>query len=210
METDIGEVLQMQTVFTNVSKGQLAKAEDLLAAFGTDKQAEVCLQILSKGELQVSEKERSANIESMFRDIATIVSEKCVNPETNRPFPVTLIEKAMKDVHFSVKPTKSTKQQALEAIKLLTESAALNIRRAHMRLKVSVPAKDGKKLREKIKKLATKVEEEDFSGDLEMIFLIDPGCFREIDELVRQDTKGKGHLEVVSLKDVNDEEERIE
>lgn len=42
------------------------------------------------------------------------------------------------------------------------------------------------------------------------IFLIDPGCFREIDELVRQDTKGKGHLEVVSLKDVNDEEERIE
>lgn len=44
-ETDIGEVLQMQTVFTNVSKGQLAKAEDLLAAFGTDKQAEVCLQV---------------------------------------------------------------------------------------------------------------------------------------------------------------------
>lgn len=42
------------------------------------------------------------------------------------------------------------------------------------------------------------------------IFLIDPGCFREIDELIRSDTKGKGHLEVVSLKDVNDEEERIE
>lgn len=42
------------------------------------------------------------------------------------------------------------------------------------------------------------------------IFLIDPGCFREIDELILSDTKGKGHLEVVSLKDVNEEEERIE
>lgn len=80
------------------------------------------VKILSKGELQVSEKERSANIESMFRDIATIVSEKCVNPETNRPFPVTLIEKAMKDVHFSVKPTKSTKQQ----VKPLLKSFVLN------------------------------------------------------------------------------------
>ena len=69
------------------------------------------LQILSKGELQVSEKERHAQLESMFRDIATIVADKCVNPDTNRPYTVTMIEKAMKDLHFSVKPTRNTKQQ---------------------------------------------------------------------------------------------------
>ena len=69
------------------------------------------IKILAKGELQVSEKERHANLESMFRDIATIVADMCVDPDTNRPYPVTLIERAMKDVHFSVKPTKSTKQQ---------------------------------------------------------------------------------------------------
>jgi len=42
------------------------------------------------------------------------------------------------------------------------------------------------------------------------VFLIDPGCFREVDEIVRSDSKGKGHVEVVSLKDVNDELERLE
>jgi len=68
-------------------------------------------QILAKGELQVSEKERHAQLESMFRDIATIVADKCVNPDTNRPYTVTMIEKAMKDLHFSVKPTRNTKQQ---------------------------------------------------------------------------------------------------
>ena len=47
----------------------------------------------------------------MFRDIATTVSDKCVNTENNRPYPVTLIETAMKELHFSVKPSKSTKQQ---------------------------------------------------------------------------------------------------
>jgi len=210
IETDIDEVLQTPLVFTNVSKGQGAKVDDLKAAFGTDDQKKICLEILSKGELQVSEKERSANLESTFRDIATVVADKCVNPDTNRPYPVTLIERAMKDAHISIKPTRSTKQQALDVIKQLKESNALNIQRAQMRLKISIPAKDGKKVREKIKKLASKVEVEEFTDDLEMVFLVDPGCFREVDEIVRTDTKGTGHLEVLSLRDVNEEEERIE
>lgn len=69
------------------------------------------LQILAKGELQVSDKERHTQLEQMFRDIATIVADKCVNPETKRPYTVILIERAMKDIHYSVKPGKSTKQQ---------------------------------------------------------------------------------------------------
>jgi ribosome maturation protein SDO1 len=210
IETDIDEVLQTPLVFTNVSKGQGAKVDDLKAAFGTDDQKKICLEILSKGELQVSEKERSANLESTFRDIATVVADKCVNPDTNRPYTVTLIERAMKDAHVSIKPTRSTKQQALEVIKQLTESGTINIQRAQMRLKVSVPAKDGKRVREKIRKLASKVEVDEFPDDLEMIFLVDPGCFREVDELIRTDTKGKGHLEVLSLRDVNEEEEKFE
>lgn len=39
------------------------------------------------------------------------ISDKCVNPETKRPYPVSIIEKAMKDVHFSVKPNRNSKQQ---------------------------------------------------------------------------------------------------
>ena len=73
-EKDIDEVLQSHTVFLNVSKGQVAKKEELHKAFGTDDSTKVCLEILEKGELQVSEKERHAQLESTFKDIATIVS----------------------------------------------------------------------------------------------------------------------------------------
>jgi ribosome maturation protein SDO1 len=45
-ETDISEVLQTDMVFMNVSKGQVAKADDLKEAFGTDNQKEICLQVL--------------------------------------------------------------------------------------------------------------------------------------------------------------------
>lgn len=70
-----------------------------------------CGKILAKGELQVSDKERQAQLETMFRDIATIVSEKCINPETRRPYTVNLIERAMKDIHYSVNTNKNSKQQ---------------------------------------------------------------------------------------------------
>lgn len=211
IEKDIDEVLQSQTVFSNVSKGQVAKTDDLKRAFDTVDMLEACLKILAKGDLQVSGKERHNNLESMFTDIATVVAEKCVNPETNRPYTVTMIEKAMKDIHFSVKPTQNTKQQALEVIKQLKETETINIQRAQMRLKISTSAKDARKLKDKVKKLASKVETEDFSAnDFEMVLLVDPGVFRELDELVRQETRGKGELEVLSLKDVKEDEERLE
>ncbi|KAL8614044.1 hypothetical protein ACOMHN_023279 [Nucella lapillus] len=210
VETDIDEVLQTPAVFMNVSKGEFAKDDELMKVFGTGDQKEVCLQILAKGELQVTQKERDAQMESTFRDIATIVADKCVNPDTNRPYPVTMIEKAMRDLHFSVKPAKNSKQQALDAIRQLRENEGLKIQRAYMRLRVTAPAREGKKVRDHVKKLATKVEEEEFDEHLEMVVLVDPGCYRELDEMIQSETRGKGKIEVVSLKHVDEGEEAKE
>ena len=35
VETDISEVLQLEDVYTNVTRGMMARKEDLVAAFGT-------------------------------------------------------------------------------------------------------------------------------------------------------------------------------
>ena len=61
--------------------------------------------------MQVSDRERSHQFESIHRDIITTVAEKCVNPETKRPYTVTMIESAMEQLHFSVHPNRSAKQQ---------------------------------------------------------------------------------------------------
>jgi ribosome maturation protein SDO1 len=37
-----------------------------------------------------------------------------VNPETSRPYTLTMLERALKDIHFNPDPKKSAKQQALE------------------------------------------------------------------------------------------------
>ncbi|XP_065075771.1 ribosome maturation protein SBDS [Ochlerotatus camptorhynchus] len=208
-EKDLDEVLQSGSVFTNVSKGEVAKKEDLLKAFGKDDIAEICKEILAKGELQISEKERHDQQDSMLKEIATNVADRCVNPETKRPYPVSIIEKCMKDIHFSIKPNRNAKQQALEVIKLLQETIPLE--RAKMRLKVTLPGKDAKRLKEKVTKLCSPVEGEEWEGDkLVLTCLINPGHYREMDEIVRRDTKGAGVLEVLNLKEIKEGEEVLE
>lgn len=208
-EKDIDEVLQTNSVFTNVSKGKIAKKEDLLKAFNTDDINEICKEILAKGELQVSDKERHSQLDSLFKDIATNVADKCVNPESKRPYPVTMIEKAMKDIHFSVKPNRNAKQQALDVIPMLRESIPLE--RARMRLKIVFSGKDAKKLKDKIVKICATIEEEHWdSGTVTLICLIDPGQYRTIDDLLRTDTKGAGTLELLNLKEVIEVEEVLE
>lgn len=128
-------------------------------------------QILKKGELQVAEKERTNQLESMWRDIATIVTDNCVNPQNQRPYTVTMIEKAMQDLHLSVNPKRSSKSQALDVIKQLQEKQILPIQRAQMRIRLTLPqTKEAKKLREKLHPMMTSIEDEDFdAGEYELV-----------------------------------------
>jgi ribosome maturation protein SDO1 len=134
IETDIDEVLQVASVFTNVSKGNLASSKDLMEAFGTTDTKTICAEILDKGDLQVSEQERQALLDSMFRDVAAIASDLSINPENGRSYSLAMIQEGMKQVHVSVSLTKSAKQQALEVIRKL--KGVMTIARAAMHLKI--------------------------------------------------------------------------
>jgi len=209
VETDLDEVLQIHNVFINVSKGQAASKEDLRKCFKTEELDKVILEILKKGELQIAEKERTNQLETTWKDIAHIVTESCVNPQTKRPYTVTMIEKAMQDLHLSVNPKRSTKSQALEVIKQLQEKQLLPIQRAQMRLRITLPqTKEGKQAREKILTLITSVEDED-SGDTEyeLIALVDPGKYRAIIDMIDKDSKHKGTVELMNLREKEEGDE---
>lgn len=45
---DLDEVLQIHSIFINVSKGQLAKKEDLTSAFGTDKTDQIIIEVKNR------------------------------------------------------------------------------------------------------------------------------------------------------------------
>ena len=53
-EKTLDDVLQTTSVFQNVSKGVLAKQEDLQDVFGTTDEEKICIIILNEGDYQVT------------------------------------------------------------------------------------------------------------------------------------------------------------
>ena len=100
-----------------------------------------------------------------------MVAEKCVNPETKRPYTVTMIEKAMTELHLSVNVNRNTKSQVLEVIKQLQEKKIIPIARAQMRLRITTPIKE-KKVKEKLTPLISNIEDESYSDEYELVSLI--------------------------------------
>ncbi|SRR5258708_6389057 len=62
-------------------------------------------------------------------------------------------------------PSLGTCLQVLDCIKLLQDKSTLPIRRSKMRVRVTMPTKDGKRLKEKMIEGAEKVEDEDWGQD---------------------------------------------
>ncbi|KAG0464429.1 hypothetical protein HPP92_020498 [Vanilla planifolia] len=195
VEKDLDEVLQSHTVYSNVSKGVLAKSKELVEAFKTSDQTVICKEILEKGELQVAGKEREMQLSSQFRDIATIVMQKTINPETQRPYTISMIERLMHEIHFAVDPNSSSKKQALEVIKELQERYP--IKRVPMRIRFIIPETNLSVLSEKLSIWNANFVLKDLSGvQPSVVCEIDPALFRDCDVLVRG---LQGRLEILAV-----------
>ncbi|KAL4559187.1 hypothetical protein LXL04_031321 [Taraxacum kok-saghyz] len=197
VEKDLDEVLQSHTVYSNVVKGVLAKSKDLKTAFGMDDQTKICLEILEKGELQVAGKERESQLSNQFRDIATIVMQKTINPETQRPYTISMIERLMHEIHFAVDPHSNSKKQALDVIRELQKH--FPIKRSPMRLKLTLPNEKLNPLTEKLEEWKAVIISKEPSGtQLSIICEMDPGFFRDCDSYLRN-LQGRSEILAVSV-----------
>lgn len=192
VEKDIDEVLQIDRIFKDVVRGIYASKKDLMKAFGTDDTNEISRIILDKGKEQVSGKERELQLKNVYLDIATIVSQKCINPETNRHYPVKVIERAMRHHHFNVHSTWSAKKQALRCIAFLKEKIPLE--RAKMRVRIALESSVEKDVMEKFTEClasigALSIEKEKDEEDA-MYFAFDPSKYREVQKMTKE------HLDV--------------
>ncbi|KAL8725466.1 MAG: hypothetical protein Q9166_007328 [cf. Caloplaca sp. 2 TL-2023] len=96
VETDLDNVLQIPSVFLSVSKGQTAPSQDLAKAFGPKTPLnDIIMEILTKGEMQVGEKERHAQLERVHNEVIDIVAGKLVDPKSKRVYTTGMIEKAL-------------------------------------------------------------------------------------------------------------------
>lgn len=194
IEKDLNEVIQTDTVFENVSQAIIAKEKDLMKAFGTKNLEECCKMILKSGELQVSDREREMQLESLYRDIVQLVVERCVHAQTGRKHTALAVENALKSCGFSVQPDQPAKKQSLKAIDVLCKDLCESFARAQMRLRIVCAEKLVADVRKHlVEQSNAKIEEERKAdgGSCSLTFLCDPRQYRDLDKLVTVEHSGE-------------------
>eukprot|EP00211_Chloroparvula_japonica_P016761 CAMPEP_0119118982 /NCGR_PEP_ID=MMETSP1310-20130426/680_1 /TAXON_ID=464262 /ORGANISM="Genus nov. species nov., Strain RCC2339" /LENGTH=270 /DNA_ID=CAMNT_0007108391 /DNA_START=81 /DNA_END=893 /DNA_ORIENTATION=+ len=115
-EVSIKDVLVMDLIFTNQSKGDKASDDQLERAFETADVKEVAKTICMKGDLQLTAAERQAKVDKKKSEIVGRIHKFYVDPKTNLPHPVARIEAAMEDCKFRVDPEASTDKQVQDLV----------------------------------------------------------------------------------------------
>ena len=177
LEKDINEVVQSHSIFANVDQGMLAKQSEVLEALDVDDMEKALRLILEQGKMKIAEKERKIIISNLTKDIASIVASQCVNVNTERPLTSSTVERAMKEIGYSVKMGKPAKAQALKVIKELKQNG-YPIARAKIRLVFYVKPEHA----EQMVKMLPYVEKVDTSNETEtaVIAQVEPGSIRQV------------------------------
>ena len=115
----ISQILVTETIFTDAGKGSKASEEKLQQVFKTTDSLKIAEIILKKGDLQLTTDQRKHLVEDKRKQIISFISRECIDPKTNLPHPPIRIEQAMKEIHFSIDPHKTTEEQSKDIIKLL-------------------------------------------------------------------------------------------
>lgn len=191
---------QIKRYFSPVSVLQIL---DDIVTSGSIPQA-ICKEILEKGDFQVTELERKTLTEGMYRDVASIVVEKSYNTDTGRAYSLSMVQNAMKDIHFSVNLSKGAKQQALEVIRKLKQ--VMPIARVKLSLRITTPSAHASQIEEMLlnnaaeivkgASAATSLSTADAVSKTVIEVNINPESFRAIEDATTSLTQGQGILEI--------------
>jgi ribosome maturation protein SDO1 len=149
----ISQVLVTETIFTDAGKGTKASEEKLQEIFGTTDSLKIAEVILKKGTLQLTTDQRKQLVEDKRRQIISFISRECIDPKTNLPHPPLRIEQAMKEIHFSIDPSKGVEEQSKDIIKLLRPIIPLKMEK--IVVEVHVPAEHASKVYGTVKGFGT-------------------------------------------------------
>jgi len=134
--SSVSQVLATETIFTDAGKGTKASEEKLQEVFGTTDSLKIAEVILKKGTLQLTTEQRKQLVEEKRRQIVSFISRECIDPKTNLPHPPLRIEQAMKQIRFSIEPSKGVEEQAKDIIKLLRPIIPLKMEKISVAVRI--------------------------------------------------------------------------
>ncbi|MEM0199429.1 MAG: ribosome assembly factor SBDS [Desulfurococcaceae archaeon] len=194
----IDEVLVSDFVYKDAKKGLKASPESMRAVFGTDDPRTVALEIIKRGEIQLTAEQRRKLIEEKKAQILNLIARNVVDPKTKLPIPVKRLELAMEQARVSVDPFKPAEQQLEDIISQLAKVIPIKVAKAYVAVKLpSDVASRGLKMLQGMGTVKKTVWLSD--GSLNVELEIPAGLQQELIDRVNALTKGRGDVKIISV-----------
>jgi len=116
---NLEDILAVEDIFENASRGDRSPEEDLQKAFGTLEVLPIAEIIIKKGEISLTADQRRQFIENKRRQVIEVIARNAINPQTKTPHPPTRIDQAMTEARVNIDPTKSTDELVKIAMKAI-------------------------------------------------------------------------------------------
>ena len=167
----VSQILAIDEIYADASKGTRASAEKLQKLFGTTDPVKVAEEIMRRGELQLTTEQRRQLVEEKRKSIIAFISRNCIDPRTGAPHPPLRIEQALAQIRVSIDPFKSAEEQSKDIIDMLRP--LIPIKMEQMRVAVEIPAEYAAKAYGAVKSYGVISREEwqsdgSWAGTLEM------------------------------------------
>jgi ribosome maturation protein SDO1 len=130
-------VIAADEVYSDSRKGLRASSEKLKLHFGTDDHAKAALEILKRGELNLTQEQRKKLTDEKRRAIVAAISKNFVDPRSMLPHPPMRIEAAMQEARVVVDPFQDPNEQMKTVVEALRTILPLKSEKIRLQVKVS-------------------------------------------------------------------------
>ncbi len=134
---EISQVLVIDTIFSDASKGQRTSEEKLQKTFQTIDPLKIAETILKQGELPLTTAQRRMLVNEKRKQIINFISKNCLDPRTGYPHPPLRIEQAMNQLRLVIDPFKSGEEQARAIINELRPIIPIKFEQIRIAIKIS-------------------------------------------------------------------------
>jgi ribosome maturation protein SDO1 len=133
---NLEDILAVEDIFENASRGDRSPEEDLQKAFGTLEVLPIAEIIIKKGDISLTAEQRKQFIENKRRQVIEVIARNAINPQTKTPHPPGRIEQAMTEARVNIDPTKSIDELVKIAMKAIRPLIPIRFEEVEVAVKI--------------------------------------------------------------------------
>jgi len=195
-EVPLDDVLATDDIYKDVKKGLHASETELKKVFGTIDKRKVALEIIKKGQIQVTTEHKAKLREEKKKRIIDLIHKNAIDPKTGLPHPPQRIELALEEAKVRIDEFKNAEEQLQEIVAKIR--GILPVRFEVLEIAIKIPARYASAayriLKENGKLLKDEWQED---GSLMAVIELAAGVKQKLEDELGRLTRGEVEFKII-------------